>query len=171
MTYNHVDEIWSIDLADFSDYKSSNKNGFRCKFVVIDKLLKYTWCVPLKKNAKLITAELSNILTTSKRSPLKTESDREAEICNTFFQNFLKAKNTHHYSKFTVQDTPVAQRVLRTIRNLLRKPVLLKVNADWLSEISSVTMKYNNTYTTQKNDSRSSSGAKERKNSVQQSPS
>ena len=25
--YNHVDEIWSIDLADFSDYKTSNNKG------------------------------------------------------------------------------------------------------------------------------------------------
>ena len=23
--YNHIDEIWSIDLADFSDYKTANK--------------------------------------------------------------------------------------------------------------------------------------------------
>ena len=22
--YNHINEIWSIDLADFSDYRSSN---------------------------------------------------------------------------------------------------------------------------------------------------
>ena len=27
--YNHIDEIWSIDLADFSDYKTSNKKGYR----------------------------------------------------------------------------------------------------------------------------------------------
>ena len=27
MVYNHIDEIWSIDLADFSDYKTSNKKN------------------------------------------------------------------------------------------------------------------------------------------------
>ena len=26
--YNHIDEIWSIDLADFSDYKISNNTRF-----------------------------------------------------------------------------------------------------------------------------------------------
>ena len=27
--YNHVDEIWSIDLADMIDYKTSNNKGYR----------------------------------------------------------------------------------------------------------------------------------------------
>ena len=27
--HNHIDEIWSIDLADFLDYKTSNNKGFR----------------------------------------------------------------------------------------------------------------------------------------------
>ena len=27
--YNHIDEIWSIDLADMIDYKISNNKRFR----------------------------------------------------------------------------------------------------------------------------------------------
>ena len=27
--YNNIDEIWSIDLADMIDYKTSNNKGFR----------------------------------------------------------------------------------------------------------------------------------------------
>ena len=29
ITYNHIDEIWSIDLADMIDYKISNNKKFR----------------------------------------------------------------------------------------------------------------------------------------------
>ena len=29
IVYNHIDEIWSIDLADMVDYKISNNKGFR----------------------------------------------------------------------------------------------------------------------------------------------
>ena len=29
IVYNHIDEIWSIDLADMVDYKTSNNKGFR----------------------------------------------------------------------------------------------------------------------------------------------
>ena len=48
-TYNHIDEIWSIDLADFLDYKTSNNKGFRYIFVLIDNYSKYLWAISLKK--------------------------------------------------------------------------------------------------------------------------
>ena len=38
--YNHIDEIWSIDLAGFSDYETSTKKGFRYVFLIIDKFSK-----------------------------------------------------------------------------------------------------------------------------------
>ena len=75
--YNHIDEIWSIDLADFSDYKTSNNKGFRYIFIIIDNYSKNSWAIPLKnKYSQTITIEFSNILTKSKRKPLKIESDR-----------------------------------------------------------------------------------------------
>ena len=75
--YNHIDEIWSIDLADMIDYKISDNKGYRYIFVVIDIFSKYLWATPLKnKYSQSITNEFSNITTTSKRKPLKIESDR-----------------------------------------------------------------------------------------------
>ena len=80
IVYNHIDEIWSIDLADFSDYKTSDNKGFRYIFVIIDNYRKYLWAIPLKnKKSQTITKEFMNILPTSKRRPLKLESDRGAE--------------------------------------------------------------------------------------------
>ena len=70
--YNHIDQIWSIDLADMIDYKISNNKSYRYIFIVIDNFSKYLWAIPLKnKYTKTITDEFSNILTTSKRKPLK----------------------------------------------------------------------------------------------------
>ena len=87
--------------------------------------------LPLKnKYSETITKEFSNILTKSKRHPLKKESDRGAEFYNSIFQNFLKAKNAHHYSRFADKGPSIAERVIRTIRSLLKKPVFLKGNAD-----------------------------------------
>ena len=41
------------------------------------------WGIPLKnKYSETLTSEFSNILTTSKRKPIKIESDRGAEIYN-----------------------------------------------------------------------------------------
>ena len=34
--YNYIDEIWSIDLVDMIDCKTSNNKVFRCIFNIID---------------------------------------------------------------------------------------------------------------------------------------
>ena len=146
IVYNHIDEIWSIDLADMIDYKTSNNKGFRYIFIIIDNFSKYLWAIPLKnKYSQTITNEFSNILSSSKRKPLKIESDRGTEFYNSIFQNFLKSKSIQHYSRFTDKGPSIAERVIRTIRNLLKKPVFEKGNANWLSELSSVIKQYNNT--------------------------
>ena len=83
--YNHIDEIWSIDLVDFSDYKTSNNKRFRYLFIIIDNFSNFFWAVPLKNEyGETITKEFSKILTTSKRMPLKIESDRGKEWYNFF---------------------------------------------------------------------------------------
>ena len=147
IVYNHTDEIWSIDLADMIDYKISNNKKYRYIFIIIDNFSKYLWAIPLKnKYSQTIKNELSNILTTSKRKPLKLESDRVSEFYNSIFQNFLKSKNIQHYSRYTDKGTSIAERVIRTVRNLLKKPVFEKGNADWLSELPSIIKQYNNTF-------------------------
>ena len=46
--YNHVDEIWSINLADFSDSKTLNNRGYRYNLEVTDNFSKLIWCIPLE---------------------------------------------------------------------------------------------------------------------------
>ena len=105
------------------------------------------WAIPLKnKYSQTITNEYSKILTTSNRKPLKIESDRGTEFYDSIFQNFLKLKNIKHYSRFTDKGPSIAERVIRKVRNLLKKPVFLAGNANWISELPSVIKKYNNTY-------------------------
>ena len=88
--HNHIDEIWSFDLADMIDYKTPNNKGFRYKFVIIDNYRNYLWAIPLKnKYSQTITNEFSSILTTSKRKPLKIESDRGTEFYK-FFSELLE---------------------------------------------------------------------------------
>ena len=56
IVYNHIDEIWSLDLADMIDYKISNNKGLRYVFVIVDNYSKYLWAIPLKnKYSKTIT--------------------------------------------------------------------------------------------------------------------
>ena len=104
------------------------------------------WAIPLKNiNSQRVTDVFSNILTTSKRYPFKIQSDRGSIWYNSIFQNILKSKNVHRYSRFTDKGPSIAERVIKTTRNLITKPVFEKGNADWLSELSSVVKQYNNT--------------------------
>ena len=106
---------------------------------MIDNFSKYLWAITLKnKYSQTITNEFSNILTASKRKPFKIESDRGSEFYNNIFQIFLKNKNIQHFSRFTDKGPIIAERVKRTVRNLLKNPVFEKGRADWQSELPSV---------------------------------
>ena len=80
------------------------------------------------------------------RIPSMIESDRGAEFYNKIFQNFLKTQNIHHYSRYTDKGPSIAERVNKTIRNMLKKPIFLKGNSNWINELSSVTNEYNKTF-------------------------
>ena len=77
------------------------------------------------------------------------ESDRGAEFYNSIFQNYLEGKNIQHYSGFTDKGLWIAERVIRNIHSLLKKPVFEKGNADSLSELPSVIKKIKIQPTTQ----------------------
>ena len=131
-------------MATFSDYKFSNNKGFRYIFVVKDKFSKNLLCLPLRiKYSQTKTDEFSIILSTSKRSPLKLESHRVEEFYNSLFQNFSKSKKIYHYSGLRDKGPTIAERVFRTVRSLLKKPVFEKGKAGWLSELPSVIRKKN----------------------------
>ena len=75
--YNHVYEIWSLDLADMVDYKVSNNKGIRYIIIKIDNFSKYLRTLPLKKKySQTKTQEFSIIQNKSKRSPVKLENER-----------------------------------------------------------------------------------------------
>ena len=144
--YIHIDEIWSFELADMIEHKTSQSKGFRYIFVNINIFSNYIWCIPLKnKNAKTITNKFSNILTESKRKSVKIKPDREADFCKCIFQNFLKFKKIYHLSWFTDNGPSTADRLIRTIRYLLKKPAFLKGNADSITDLLSAIKKNINT--------------------------
>ena len=137
--YNHIDEIWSFDLADMIYYKISNNKGYRYIIVIIDVFSECLWALPLKiKHGQTIANEVPNISSTSKRRPLKLQSDRGAEFYKSVFQNFLRAEKIQQCSRLTDKRPPIAERGIRNKRILLKKPVFENGTSNWLSELSSV---------------------------------
>ena len=57
----------------------------------------------------------------------------------------MRNKSVHHYTRFTDKEPSIAERVIRTVRSLLKNSVFEKERADRLSELSSVIKQYNYT--------------------------
>ena len=55
----------------------------------------------------------------------------------------MKAKNIQHCSRLTDKGPSIVERVIRTLRNLLKKQVFEKGNAHWLSELPFVIKQFN----------------------------
>ena len=123
----HIDDIWSLDVLDLKNYGPENNRGHRYTSVVIDNFSKLAWTVPLKnKNAQTKKDSFENSFVTWKRKPILFESDRGKKFFNSILQNFLNNKNLHYYSRITFLGTVFAERINRTIKDLLKGPVFEK---------------------------------------------
>ena len=141
-----IDDTWSSDLLDMSDYGPKNNRGYTYILVVIDKFSKFGWTVLLKnKYAQSITDAFSKIIKISRRKPNLFEMDDGTDYVNKIFNEFLNKHNIKRYSRKTAVGAVFAERFNRTTRNLLKKPVFEKGNANWLSELPSVIKKHDNT--------------------------
>ena len=141
-----IDDSWSTDLLDMNEYGVKNNKSYRYILVVVNIFSKFGWTIPLKnKYAQSITDAFSRIIKTSRCKPNLLKTNDGKENANTIFNVFLNNHSIKRYSRNTALGAVFAERFNRTIRNLLKKPVFLKGNADWLSELPSVIKQYSNT--------------------------
>ena len=140
-----IDDIWSLDILDLKDYGPENNKGYRYVLVTIDNFSKFGWTIPLKnKNAQTIKDSFENIIITSKRKPKLIETDRGKEFYNNIFQDFLNKNNIKLYSRNTSLGAVFAERLNRTIRDLLKKIVFEKGDGKWIDVLPIITKQYNN---------------------------
>ena len=83
-------------------------------------------------------------MTNSKRKPNLIETDRGKEFFNNIFQDFLNKNNIKLYSRNSSYGAVFAERFNRTIRDLLKKIVFERGDANWIDVLPTITKKYNN---------------------------
>ena len=117
------------------------------------------------KYGQSITDAFSQIIKISKRKPNLLETNDGKEYVNKIFNDFLNNNKIKRYSRYTNKGAVFAERFNRTIRNLLKKPVFEKRNADWLSQLPSVIKQYNKTIhnSTKKTPNKASKKSNEKK--------
>ena len=77
----HIDDTWSFDILDLTDYAPENNRGYRYVSVIIDNFSKYGFSKPFKtKNAQTIKDFFENIIERSKTKRNLIETDRSKEL-------------------------------------------------------------------------------------------
>ena len=140
----HIDDIWTLDTLDLTDYGPKNNRGYRYVLVIIENFSKFGWTVPLKyKNAQTIKDSFENSIRSSKRKPDLIETDCGMEFYYNIFQDFLNKNNIKIYSKNSSYGVVYAERFNRTIRDLLKKPVFERIGGKWMDILPKLTKKNN----------------------------
>ena len=85
-----------------------------------------------------------NILKSSKRKPNLIESDDGSEFLSKTFTDLLTSKNNKRFSRNTDKGAVFAERFNKSIRNILKRPVFGKSDANWVDMLPTITKQYNN---------------------------
>ena len=139
----HIDDTRSLDILDLKDYGPENNRGYRYVLVIIDNFSKFGWTTPFKNKNAQIKDSFENILISSKRKPGLIESDRGKEFYNNIFQDFLNKNNIKLYSRNSSYGAVFSERFNRTIRDLLKKIVFERGDANWIDILPTITKQYN----------------------------
>ena len=111
----------------------------------MDNFSKFGWKVLLKnKSAQRVKDSFENILIGSKGKPKLIDSDKGKEFYNSTFQNSLNNNNVKVYSRNTSPGAVFAERFYRTMRDLLKRLVFERGNANWIDVLPTITKQNNN---------------------------
>lgn len=143
------DELFTSDLCEIN-YEKHNKTARKFKYIliVLDVYTRYLWTIILtNKRGETITNAFEELLKKTKRIPKLLWVDEGREYFNKTFQDFLKTKNVHIYHTYSERKACLAERVIRTLREMMEKEItknqLAKIEEDWTNILERITRVYN----------------------------
>ena len=136
-----------MDLASLESLAQYN-DGYKFILCVIDVFSKFSWGVALKsKNASTVLDALKGIIKNSERHPeKKIWVDKGSEFYNSAFLGWAKSNDIIVYSTFGESESAVAERFIRTLRELPAKKFSAIQSYRWVKMLPSVLNFYNNKY-------------------------
>ncbi len=121
-------------LADSND-------GHKFILLVIDSFSRFIWTRPLKsKSSKEVLEAFKSIINSAEKAPLHLVTDRGKEFWNSAFAEYLKSKEINHYAPSNDQfKAAIAERAIRTFKNILYKLLTSKLSHRYLEFIPKIT--------------------------------
>ena len=111
------DNIWGVDLADVQSLSKKNE-GIKYLLCAIDLFSKYVVPLKDKKGISIVNA-FDKIIKQSNKKPNKIWVDQESEFYNCDFKKWLSSNNIIMYSTYNEGKSVVAERFIRTLKNVL----------------------------------------------------
>lgn len=142
----HIDYTWQADVGFLPTY--ANKNNRMTSFLlVIDVVSRFIWGEPLKtKSGPEITKAFETVLAKSDpRKPTKLQTDRGKEFYNKPFKDLLAEHDIKLYSTHSDVKAAVAERAIRTIKELIKRYMDANDTERWVDKFEDVISTYNNT--------------------------
>ena len=144
------DNIWGVDLADIQSLSKYNR-GIKYLLCVIDLFSKYTWVVPIKDKKRTSIVNAFKKIISKKRKPNKIWFG--SEFYSKSFKDFLKIDNIEMYSTYNERKSVVAERFIRTLKNLKCLKFMFKIFKHitaiskniYFDVLDDIVDKYNNT--------------------------
>ena len=111
-----------MDKLDLKDYDLGNNRCYRYVLALIDNFSIFGWTVRLKnKKGQTMKNFFENILIRSTKSPHLIATDREKDILNKIFTDFLKKNIDRRYSRKISLGAVFIANFNHTIRDILEK--------------------------------------------------
>ena len=80
------------------------------------------WVEPLKdKTGPTVARAMKKILTRTAYIPKNLQSDQGTEFYNNIIKKLMTKYNINHYSTFSTMKAAIAERVIRTLKNMIYK--------------------------------------------------
>ena len=138
-----LNESWQLDLLDWRKYSQEN-NGYNYILIVIDVFSKKVWAEPIwRKTMSDVSAAMGRILKRAP-SPKIIQLDEGKEFVNHEFGKLMKKYKIHMYSTFSPIKASVAERVIRSFRDLFEKHFQLNDSHKWVDVLQTIMDFYNN---------------------------
>lgn len=143
---HYLDHNWQADIGFLTKFKKSNA-GFSCFLLCIDVISRFIWGEPMKtKNGPETAKAFETILSRSfPRKPEKIQTDEGKEFYNKHFDLVRKKNDIVIYSTTSDQKAAIAERAIKTIKELISKFLTRNETLNWVSAFQSLILTYNNT--------------------------
>jgi hypothetical protein len=136
------DDLWDMDLADVSNIAKYN-NGIKFWLIVIDVFSRYLWLKPLTDKSHISVVNALNEILSEGRVPKKIRSDKGKEFLNRWANKFFRDKGIYHFTTQNETKANYAERVIRTMKNLVYRYIMHKQNYKYVDVLQSLVNNYN----------------------------